>query len=246
IQAAQGLGVPAWSDRKHRMDGGSGLGEPLRGEQHERAELMQHRIVRHDSNRRVRELERLFVIPLIERLTRLVELVDRFLRNARRQSGFLRGAVVQGHGHHRLGITEALAFLVVRVVIIPVAERRSERIGAPPGQSDRCCDRVVIPHVVPVAPVSPRMAPIPASIPWVVIVEPILPVLTSLVSIILPVLANLVAPALPVLAPLAPVPIGPVFPGQSISRQSILESLPPILEWTVCWTLAGATVAQSG
>src|SRR5262249_51733541 len=115
--------------------------------------------------------------------------------------------------------------------------------------SDRRGYRVAIPKVVPAIPVARRMAPVPASVPRVVIVEPVLPVLAGLVAMVLPILANLVAPALPILAHLAPVSrgklVGPALSGQAISgqaitRQSVMKPVAPILEGPVCRKLTGA------
>src|SRR5262249_51646434 len=137
-----------------------------------------------------------------------------------------------GHSDYRLGVANSRGVLVVRVVVIPVAELIRQAIGAPPGQADRGCDRVIVPQVVPLPPVPRGMAPVPASVVWVMIVEPVLPVLPGLIAIILPILANLIPLTLPILPHLAPVALRTIraaFSGQSIAGQSVAKALAPIL-----------------
>src|SRR5262249_26101100 len=80
------------------------------------------------------------------------------------------------------------------------------------------------PQIIPPPPVPGRVAPVPAAIPRVVIVEPILPVVTSLVSVVLPVLTDVVAVLLPVLSNLVPIARG-LLPGSALSSQPIVKGI---------------------
>ena len=101
--------------------------------------------------------------------------------------------------------------------------------------------------MVPPTPVSRRMAPIPAAMPRIMIVQPVLPIVTGLIAIVLPILPDLVAAVLPILPYLAPVTRRKLA-RSAFSDQPIVKRLPTVLDGTVRGKLAdsGSAVSHPG
>src|SRR5262245_60299220 len=222
VEAAQRLPVPARADVQDGVNHRRRLSVAVQGEQHERAKFVEHGIVRHLGNSLIRELQGCVVLAFEKGATGLVEFTDAFRRNARRQGcrrrrllyrHVHRGRLLYGHvhrgrllhrhdrlGHDRLGIVGGHALHVIGVVVVGIAEQVPQVVGAPPGKAGHSCNRVVVPQVIPLPPVSGRITRVPVAIPAVMIVKPGLPIFAGVVAMVLPVFADLIAMVLPVLA----------------------------------------------
>src|SRR5262249_1725598 len=147
------------------------------------------------------KFQRFVVLSLVEGRSRLVELFQKLLR----QAGLL-GIVSCTYCYNRLGIVHRARFPIIRVVVsTTAAERVADAVGPPPRQANYGGFRVIVPKVIPPVPVPRSIAPVPAAVPGIVIVTPVLPVIAYFVAIVLPVLANLIDAVLPVVANLVPV-----------------------------------------
>src|SRR5207249_1429837 len=133
---------------------------------------------------------------------------------------------------------------VVGVRIIRISDRVAQSISSPPGQTDRGRDRIVVPQVIPPAPITRRVTAIPPAVPAVMIVKEVLPIIAGLIAIALPVFANLIAILMPILALLAPI-AGRLLTAKSLTAgQPILQSVAALFGRSI-GQLAGTAITQA-
>lgn len=101
--------------------------------------------------------------------------------------------------------------------------------------------------MIPRSPVPGCESPVPAAVPGVVIVMPVLPVIADFIAMILPVVANVVAAILPVIANLVPVAIGKLVRSFAVSdtvtaAESILKLIATITRRKL--TRVGSSIAE--
>src|SRR5262249_28723230 len=135
---------------------------------------------------------------------------------------------------------------VVGVGIIGTAEHVAQAVGGPRGHAERGRHGVVVPHVIPAGPVTGGVPAVPTPVAPVVILQPVLPVVASLVAVLLPILAGLAALLLPILPHLAPVARRQLT-GAVVAGKSLLKGVAALLRRAVGGQLAGArpAVAQA-